>query len=119
MEKNPVVSVRHLSVSFGRTTVVHDLNFEIAAGSTLALVGESGSGKSVTSLAIMRLLPERVARAEGSIILDNRDLLTLTEPEMRRVRGGRISMEDLDRAERFPDAAYGEEIRRHLQANSG
>ncbi|MGK9259434.1 ABC transporter ATP-binding protein [Sinorhizobium meliloti] len=92
MEKKPVISVRNLSVSFGRTTVVHDLSFDIAAGSTLALVGESGSGKSVTSLAIMRLLPERVARAGGSITLDDRDLLTLAEPEMRQVRGGRISM---------------------------
>ena len=92
MENKPVISVTNLSISFGRTTVVHDLTFEIAPGSTLALVGESGSGKSVTSLAMMGLLPERIARAKGSITLEGRDLLTLTEQEMRQVRGGRISM---------------------------
>ena len=92
MEKNPVISVNNLSISFGRTTVVHDLTFEIAPGSTLALVGESGSGKSVTSLAMMRLLPEGIAQARGSIALEGRDLLTLSEKEMRQVRGGRISM---------------------------
>lgn len=92
MKKSPVISVRNLSISFGRTTVVHDLNFDIAPGSTLALVGESGSGKSVTSLAIMGLLPERIGRARGSIALEGRELLTLSEPEMQKVRGGRISM---------------------------
>lgn len=92
MNKPVVLSVRNLNIAFGRTTVVRDLDFEVAAGSTLALVGESGSGKSVTSLAIMGLLPERIGRATGSISLDGRDLLTLPEPEMRKVRGGRISM---------------------------
>ena len=92
MEKNPVISVNNLSISFERTAVVHDLTFEIAPGSTLALVGESGSGKSVTSLAMMRLLPEGIAQARGSIALEGRDLLTLSEKEMRQVRGGRISM---------------------------
>lgn len=92
MTDKPVISVKNLSVSFGRTTVVHDLSFEITAGSTLALVGESGSGKSVTSLAIMGLLPERTGRATGSVKLDGQELLTLPEAEMRRVRGGRISM---------------------------
>jgi peptide/nickel transport system ATP-binding protein len=88
----PVLSVCGLTVAFGPTTVVHDLSFEIAAGSTLAVVGESGSGKSVTSLAIMGLLPERIGRAGGSIRLGDQDLLTMPEAEMRRVRGGRISM---------------------------
>ncbi|PTM93439.1 ABC transporter ATP-binding protein [Mycoplana dimorpha] len=92
MNKSPVISVRNLSISFGRTTVVHDLNFDIAPGSTLALVGESGSGKSVTSLAIMGLLPERIGRAKGSIALEGRELLTLSEPSMQKVRGGRVSM---------------------------
>lgn len=92
MAQTPVISVRNLQVSFGKTTVVHDLNFDIAPGSTLALVGESGSGKSVTSLAIMGLLPDRIGRAAGSVKLDGQELLTLPEAEMRKVRGGRISM---------------------------
>ena len=92
METSPILSVRDLKVSFGNVEVVHDLNFEIAPGSTLAVVGESGSGKSVTSLAIMGLLPDRVSKAEGSIKLDERELLRLPEAKMRQVRGGRISM---------------------------
>jgi peptide/nickel transport system ATP-binding protein len=84
--------VRDLSISFGRTTVVHNLNFDIAAGSTLAVVGESGSGKSVTSLAIMGLLPDRIGRATGSIMFEGRELLNLPESELQKVRGGRISM---------------------------
>lgn len=92
MSDSPILSVRDLSVSFGRVPVVHDLNFDIRPGSTLAVVGESGSGKSVTSLAIMGLLPDRIGRAEGSIKLEDRELLTLPESEMRHVRGGRVSM---------------------------
>lgn len=92
MATGSLLSIRDLNVSFGNTTVVHDLNLDIAPGSTLAVVGESGSGKSVTSLAIMALLPDRVGRAVGSIKLDGRELLTLPESEMRQVRGGRISM---------------------------
>jgi peptide/nickel transport system ATP-binding protein len=88
----PVVEVSDLRVSFAKKPVVQGVSFQIRPGKTLALVGESGSGKSVTSLAIMRLLQEGVARIEGSVRLDGRDLLQLTEAEMRRVRGGRISM---------------------------
>jgi peptide/nickel transport system ATP-binding protein len=92
MTQKPVISVKNLSISFGKTTVVRGLSFDIAPGRTLALVGESGSGKSVTSLAIMGLLPDRIGRAAGSVMLDGQELLTLPEREMRRVRGGRISM---------------------------
>lgn len=88
----PVLSVRGLDIAFGGRKVVHGLDFDIGPGRTLALVGESGSGKSVTSLAIMGLLPERVAWASGSISLEGRELLGLPEEEMRRVRGGRVSM---------------------------
>ena len=88
----PVVSVRKLQVSFGQTRVVHELDFDIRPGKTLALVGESGSGKSVTSLAIMGLLPERTARARGQILLEGQDLLQLPEKAMRGIRGGRVSM---------------------------
>jgi peptide/nickel transport system ATP-binding protein len=92
MTGQPVVEVRDLRVSFGRKPVVHGVSFRIRPGQTLALVGESGSGKSVTSLAIMRLLPEGFARVDGSIMLGGQELLGLPEAEMRRVRGGRVSM---------------------------
>ncbi|CAD0217483.1 ABC transporter ATP-binding protein [Agrobacterium tumefaciens] len=92
MTQPSVLSVKNLKVAFGKKQVVHDLSFDIAPGSTLAVVGESGSGKSVTSLAIMGLLPEGVAKATGSIQLNGRELLSLSESELCAIRGGKISM---------------------------
>ena len=78
-----------------RLTAVRDLNFSIAPGEVLGLVGESGSGKSLTSLAVMRLLPPQ-ARASGEIVFQNgqgpRSLLQLADEEMRALRGSRIAM---------------------------
>ncbi len=113
-----VLTVRNLGISFGDTPVVHGLDFSIAAGQTLALVGESGSGKSVTSLAIMGLLPEGSGRVTGSIKLEGRELLGLSEVEMQRVRGGEISMifqepmTSLNPVQRIGDQ-IGEAIRIH------
>ena len=74
----PVLSVRDLTTSFlvggAWRAVVRKLSFDVALGETLAIVGESGSGKSVASLSIMRLLPERVSRVEGSVQLEGREL---------------------------------------------
>ena len=92
MANDAALTVTDLRISFSHVPVVHGISFEIQPGKTMALVGESGSGKSITSLAIMRLLPSHVARAEGAISLGGRELLTLPEAEMRRVRGGQISM---------------------------
>lgn len=92
----PLLSVENLRVSFkgddGWTPVVHDIAFDIHAGQTVAIVGESGSGKSVTSLAIMRLLQKEYSRIEGSIRLNGKELTSLSEPEMQRIRGNEISM---------------------------
>jgi oligopeptide transport system ATP-binding protein len=85
-----MLSVRGLGVQFGATVAVHDVSFDVAAGETLALVGESGSGKSVTSLAVMGLLPP--CRLAGQILFQGRDLLTLPDAAMRRIRGRAISM---------------------------
>jgi peptide/nickel transport system ATP-binding protein len=77
---------------------VDGVSFEIERGETFCLVGESGSGKSITALSIMRLLPSySVERLSGEILFHTadetpRDLLTLDESEMRRIRGGRIAM---------------------------
>jgi len=72
---------------------VDGVSYEVNAGETLAVVGESGSGKSVTALSILRLIPQPPGRIEGGCILfKGRDLLTLTEPDMRRIRGAEISM---------------------------
>ncbi len=92
MTNHSALTVTDLRISFSKLTVVHGISFEIQPGKTMALVGESGSGKSITSLAIMQLLPSHLARAQGSVRLGDRELLTLPEAEMRRVRGGQISM---------------------------
>jgi oligopeptide/dipeptide ABC transporter ATP-binding protein len=91
-----LLSVRGLTTAFdlgGRTVAaVNDISFDVRAGETLCLVGESGSGKSVTALSIMRLVQPPGRIAGGSILFRDRDLLTLSEAEMRRVRGAEIAL---------------------------
>ncbi len=92
----PVLSVQDLTTSFKMQgkwrTVIRGISFSIAARETVAIVGESGSGKSVTALSIMRLLQKNVSRIEGRVRLAGRELLTLPDEEMRRIRGNEISM---------------------------
>ncbi len=95
--EEPVLDVRDLRTHFftqdGVTRAVDGLSFTIAPGETLGIVGESGCGKSVTALSILRLLPAGLGRTVGgSITFGGRDLLTLDEAEMRRIRGDRIAM---------------------------
>jgi peptide/nickel transport system ATP-binding protein len=92
-----LLEVRNLTVSFGRgagrNVAVNGLSYELGRGETLAIVGESGSGKSVSSLALLGLLPRQGARVDGGQALFNgRDLLTLSEAERRKIRGERIAM---------------------------
>ncbi len=91
-----VLDVRNLSVgfsSFGESfNIVRDIGFDIRKGETVGVVGESGCGKSITALAIMRLIKCPPGVLEGEIRFDGRDLLELSEPEMRRARGNEISM---------------------------
>ncbi len=86
-----MVDVQKLNITFGSTTVVHDVDFRIGPGETLAVVGESGSGKSVTSMAIMGLLP-RATRIGGSITLGGRQVVGASERSMRGLRGKVASM---------------------------
>lgn len=93
----PLLRVEGLRTQFrtrdGIVRAVDGVSFEVNAGETLAIVGESGCGKSVTAMSILRLLPMPPARiVGGSIEFDGRDLLGLTEDEMRHVRGNLISM---------------------------
>jgi microcin C transport system ATP-binding protein len=92
-----IVDVRNLSVDFrGGGDVVHavrNISFDIMKGETVALVGESGSGKSVTALSITRLLPYPAAsHPSGEIFFKGRDALTMSEAEMRQIRGRDIGM---------------------------
>ncbi len=91
---NNLLDIRNLSVWFGGADarpVIDNLSFSVAQGETLGIVGESGSGKSVTSLAVMGLLPE-TARVEGTVLLDGSNLTALSKREMQAVRGNAVSM---------------------------
>ena len=85
-----LLQVRNLTVRFGTKAVVRGVDLDIAAGEKLALVGESGSGKTITALSLMRLVPD--AHITGQALLRGRDLMALSEREMRGVRGGDIAM---------------------------
>jgi len=93
----PMLRVRDLSVTFTRkgrrdVNAVDGVTFDIEAGQTLGLVGESGSGKSVTSLAIMGLLPRRGVRLGGSVELDGTQLLGMDTDKLRDLRGRDMAM---------------------------
>lgn len=93
----PVLSVQDLTVSVrtgtGLVPLISNISFNLARGETLAIAGESGSGKSITSLAIMGLLPPPAVRVTGgSIMLGDRNLTALPESELRAVRGNRVAM---------------------------
>ena len=83
----------HFLTEAGTVRAVDGVTIEIKKGETLGIVGESGCGKSVTALSVLRLIPNPPGRIVGGAIrLEGRDLLRLPDEEMRKVRGGRISM---------------------------
>ena len=93
----PLLSIKDLSVAFGHgvreTLAVDKVSFDIKPGETVALVGESGSGKSVTALSVMKLLPYPGAHhPSGSIKFNGRELLTMSERDIRHVRGNDITI---------------------------
>lgn len=94
--KQSILTVEKLRIGFksktGINTAVHELSFELNAGETLAIVGESGSGKSISSLALLGLLPKSATIESGSVHLHGQDILKMKESELRRIRGGKIAM---------------------------
>ena len=88
----PILSVENLTLVIGREKLLYSVDFEIDEGEIFALVGESGSGKSLTSLAIMRLLPESINVSSGDIRLKGDSLFAMTELQMQQVRGKSIAM---------------------------
>jgi oligopeptide/dipeptide ABC transporter ATP-binding protein len=92
----PLLEVKDLRTSFftdaGEVRAVDGVSFAVEPGKLMGLVGESGSGKTASVLSVMRLLPERARVIGGVALFGGRDLLKLSEPEMRAVRGGQIAM---------------------------
>lgn len=94
---NPLLSVQNLKTYFkteeGLIKSCDDISFELAEGEVLGIVGESGSGKTVASMSILKLIPEPPGYyAGGKITFEGKDILKLTEDELRDIRGNRISM---------------------------
>ncbi|MBT2686387.1 ABC transporter ATP-binding protein [Bacillus sp. ISL-37] len=92
-----ILEVKDLNISFhtfaGEVKAIRGVNFELKKGETLAIVGESGSGKSVTTKAIMKLLPPGNSEIkQGEILFEGKDLAKLTDKQMQKIRGQDISM---------------------------
>ncbi|WP_138205188.1 ABC transporter ATP-binding protein [Haloimpatiens lingqiaonensis] len=124
MEK--ILDIKDLKVSFhtynGEVQAVRGISFELNKGETLAVVGESGCGKSVTSKAIMRLLPTPPAEIkEGSVIeFDGKNVLKMSQQELRELRGAEISMIFQDPMTSLnPTMTVGRQIAESLQIHRG
>src|ERR1700751_1727371 len=95
-ESTPVLAVDGLRVTFrtpdATVRAVDGVSWALGAGEILGIVGESGCGKSVSALAVMGLVPGPPGRVEGSVQLHGRELVGLTEREMRAIRGSAVSM---------------------------
>ncbi|CDZ60587.1 ABC transporter ATP-binding protein [Neorhizobium galegae] len=89
----PLLDVRDLRVTTSNGhPILHDVSFDVEAGSIVALVGESGSGKTVAARAAMRLLPKAITPVSGKILFEGNDVLKMTGGEIRKVRGAEIGM---------------------------
>ena len=121
---DPLLSVKNLTVvfktRFGEVPVIDDVSLSIAPGEILGIVGESGCGKTMTSLAIMRLMPEQGTITSGSIRLSGEDLVLASEARMRGLRGNEISMVFQEPMTSLnPVFSVGEQIAEVLIAHQG
>ena len=110
-----------LTTRDGTAPVIDDLSFELEAGETLSFVGESGCGKSMTALALMGLLPDKIGRiASGAIRFDGEDLTTASASRLRDIRGNEISMIFQEPMTSLnPVFTIGEQIAEVLRAHQG
>lgn len=93
MKIHPILTINDLSISFGKNEVIHHISYHLNQNEILGIVGESGSGKSVSSLAILGLLPKKISKiTSGSIIYNNEDLTTLSSKAFQNIRGKKIAM---------------------------
>ncbi len=122
--REPLLAVDGLKVEFwtsrGTIHAVNGVSFEIAPGETLGIVGESGCGKSVTSLALLGILPRAGRAVAGTAMFEGRDLLKLSDKELRDVRGKDVAMIFQDPMTSLnPVLTIGRQIREALQTHFG
>jgi oligopeptide/dipeptide ABC transporter ATP-binding protein len=121
----PLLSVRDLQVEFagrGRTVrAVRGLSYDIGPGETVGLVGESGSGKSVSALSLLGLLPKKVGRVSGgTATFGGKDLLTMSEDDLRKIRGAQIAMIFQDPLSSLnPVLSIGRQITEAIETHKG
>lgn len=89
---HPLIDIQNLSIAFKDNEVIHGISYTVSSNEILGIVGESGSGKSVSSLAVLGLLPKKNVTISGEILYRNQNLLTLSNKDFQRIRGNEISM---------------------------
>lgn len=111
----------HFHTEEGTVKAVDGVDFEVRRGEVLGIVGESGCGKSMTSMSILRLVPKPQGKiVRGKLMFEGKDLLSLSEEEMRRVRGNRISLISQDPMTSLnPVLTIGEQIMEAIQLHQG
>ncbi len=125
MGSEALLTVDDLDVDFGptaaRTDAVNGISFEISAGETLGIVGESGCGKSVTSLAILGILPRAGRVTRGSALFAGLDLFTLPDRDLRQIRGegDRDDLPGSNVELLYPVLTVGKQIREVLEKHFG
>ena len=93
MQKDSILNLQAISISFGDNQVIHNISYRLNKNEILGIVGESGSGKSVSSLAILGLLPKKISKiTSGSIVYNGDDLTQLTSKAFQKIRGNKIAM---------------------------
>jgi peptide/nickel transport system ATP-binding protein len=88
-----ILEIKNLAISFGQNEVIHNISYHLNKNEILGIVGESGSGKSVSSLAILGLLPKKISKiTKGSILYENNDLTQVSSKSFQQIRGNKIAM---------------------------
>ena len=89
---NKLITIKDLCIAFDKNKeVVKNVSIEIVKGKTTAIVGESGSGKTLSALSILKLLPSSAKIKKGEIIYNNKNILNLSNSEIQKLRGNKIS----------------------------